>query len=57
MITSQDGTTGLKPEAEWSDAEDNEALGNYKDLNAFSNGVNKNMFSVVNTCTKAKNAW
>lgn len=57
VITSQDGTISLNPGAEWTDAEDNEALGNSKALNSIFNGVDKNMFKLINACTKAKYAW
>lgn len=38
-ITPQDGTSTLNPEADWINAEDDEALGNSKALNAIFNGV------------------
>ncbi|MCI58930.1 gag-pol polyprotein, partial [Trifolium medium] len=57
VVTVEDGTTSLKPEAEWSEAEVNEALRNSKALNAIFNGVDKNMFKLINTCTEAKQAW
>ncbi|XP_057444286.1 uncharacterized protein LOC130736472 [Lotus japonicus] len=47
----------LKPEDEWNKEEDEEALGNSKALNAIFNGVDKNMFRLINTCTVAKDAW
>ena len=50
-------TTELKPEEEWSKEEDELALGNSKALNALFNGVDKNIFSLINTCTVAKDAW
>ncbi|XP_057434400.1 uncharacterized protein LOC130727312 [Lotus japonicus] len=50
-------TTELKPEEEWTKEEDEEALGNSKALNAIFNGVDKNMFRLINTCTVAKDAW
>jgi len=50
-------TQVLKPEEEWSAAEDELALGNSKALNALFNGVNKNMFRVIKQCTVAKDAW
>ncbi|XP_057452420.1 uncharacterized protein LOC130744244 [Lotus japonicus] len=50
-------TTELKPEEEWNKEEDEEALGNSKALNAIFNGVDKNMFRLINTCTVAKDAW
>lgn len=57
VIISQDGRSSLKRKFEWTDVEDNEALGNSKALNAIFNGMNKNMFRLINTCTKAKDAW
>ena len=33
------------------------ALGNSKALNALFNGVDKNIFRLINTCTVAKDAW
>lgn len=56
-VTSQDGSTSLKPESDWSKDEDDEALGNDKALNTTLNGVDKNMFKIINTCTEAKEAW
>lgn len=41
IITSKDDTTNLKPEADWTDAANNETLGNSKALNAIFNGVDK----------------
>lgn len=57
VITSEDGTTSLKPEVEWVDAEGIEALGNSKDLNITFNGVDKNMFRLINICSKVKDTW
>lgn len=57
MVTSEDGTTSLKQEPELTDAEDDEALGNSKALNATFNGVDKNMFMLINTCSEAKEVW
>ena len=47
----------LKPEEEWSAAEDELALGNSKALNAMFNGVDKNMFRLIKQYTVAKDAW
>jgi len=47
----------LKPEEEWTAAEDELTLGNSKALNALFNGVDKNMFGLIKQCTVAKNAW
>jgi len=49
--------TVLKPEEEWSTAEDEVALGNSKAMNAFFNGVNNNMFRMIKQCIVAKDAW
>lgn len=54
LITSQDGSTSLKPEVDMSN---DEALGNDKDLNVIFNGVDKKMIRLINTCTEAKEAW
>jgi len=40
-------TKVLKPEEEWSAAEDELALGNSKALNAMFKGVDKNMFRLI----------
>jgi hypothetical protein len=40
-------TEELKPEEEWTTAEDTLALGNNKALNALFNGVDKNMFRLI----------
>ncbi|GAU32755.1 hypothetical protein TSUD_323230 [Trifolium subterraneum] len=50
-------TDELKPEEDWTDAEDSLALGNSKALNALFNGVDKNMFRLIKRCTVAKEAW
>jgi len=50
-------TTELKQEEEWSKDEDDLAFGNNKALNALFNGVDKNMFRLINNFTVAKDAW
>lgn len=57
MLTTQDGLTSLKPEADWSKDEDDEAFENYKAFNYILNSVDNNMFRPINTCTEAKEAW
>ena len=57
IITAADGSTSLKGVAEWSPEEETEASGNSKALNAIFNGVDENMFKLINTCTEAKQAW
>jgi len=57
-VKDKDGTytTDLKSEEEWSKDEDDLALGINKALNALFNGVDKNMFRLINNCTVAKDA-
>lgn len=50
-------TTNLKPEEDWYKEEDDPALRNSKALNDLYNGVDKNIFRLINTCTMAKDAW
>jgi hypothetical protein len=59
MVQDKDGkdTTKLKPEEDWSKEEDELALGNSKALNALFNGVDKNIFRLINTCTITKEGW
>ncbi|MCI54991.1 gag-pol polyprotein, partial [Trifolium medium] len=49
-------TAELKPEEEWTTAEDTLALENSKALNTSLNGVDKNMFRLIKQCTVAKDA-
>src|ERR1044072_7161334 len=49
-------TLDYKKEEDWTKEEDEEALSNSKALNANFNGVDKNMFRLINTCTVAKDA-
>lgn len=56
VITSQDGTSTLTPEVDWTNFEDDEALGNSKVLNVIFNGVEKNISILINTCIEAKEA-
>ncbi|CAI8592110.1 unnamed protein product [Vicia faba] len=50
-------TFELKPEEDWSKEEDEISLINSKGLNAIFNGIDKNIFRLVNTCEVAKDAW
>ncbi|GAU49082.1 hypothetical protein TSUD_406880 [Trifolium subterraneum] len=50
-------TDELKPEEDWTAAEDSLALGNSKALNALFNCVDKNMFRLIKKCEVAKDAW
>lgn len=57
MITSEDRTTSLKPVADWTGVEDDGAFGNSKTLNVIFNGVDKIMLRLINTCSRALEAW
>src|ERR1044072_3222349 len=60
MNVPEEGTStepSAKNEEDWTKEEDEEALANSKSLNAIFNGVDKNMFKLINTCTLAKYAW
>lgn len=56
MIISKDGATSLKLETEWTDAKDVESLGNSKALNVIFNGMDNNMFRLIDICSQAKEA-
>lgn len=56
VVTSEDGTFSLKPEADRTGVEYEEALGNSKVLNFIFNNVDKNMFRFINTCLEVKEA-
>src|ERR1044072_5551314 len=49
--------TDYKKEEDWTKEEEEEAWANSKALNAIFNGVDKNMFRLINTCVVAKEAW
>src|ERR1044072_4530088 len=60
MNVLKEGTSteqSLKNGEDWTEEEDVEALANSKALNAIFNGVDKNMFKLINICTVAKDAW
>ncbi|MCI89074.1 gag-pol polyprotein, partial [Trifolium medium] len=50
-------TDELKPEEDWSAAEDSLSVGNSKALNVLFNGVDQNMFWLIKRCNVAKEAW
>lgn len=56
VVTAQDYTTSLKPEADWSKDDDNETLINDNKLNYIFNGVDKNVFRLINYI-EAKEVW
>ncbi|KAA0047000.1 gag-pol polyprotein [Cucumis melo var. makuwa] len=46
-----------KPEVDWTDAEEQASVGNARALNAIFNGVDLNVFKLINSCCIAKDAW
>ncbi|TYK25842.1 gag-pol polyprotein [Cucumis melo var. makuwa] len=52
-----DGVLVLKPEVDWTNAEEQASVGNVKALNAISNGVDLNVFKLINSCSTAKDTW
>jgi len=56
-VDDKGAVTGPKSEKDWSPTEDEASLGNSRALNAIFNGVDKNVFRLINTCTSAKEAW
>ena len=47
----------LKHKLTWSKEEDEESHRNSQALNALYNGVDQNIFKLINTCSSAKEAW
>ena len=46
-----------KSEVDWTDAEEQAFVGNSRAINAIFNGVNLNVFKLINSCSSAKEAW
>lgn len=59
MARDKDGkiTDVLKAEEDWDDEDDKLAQGNSKALNALFNGVDKNIFRLINNCIVSKDSW
>ncbi|TYK26042.1 gag-pol polyprotein [Cucumis melo var. makuwa] len=55
MITVN-GVSVPKPEIDWTDAEEQASVGNARAINAIFNGVDLNVFKLINSCTTAKEA-
>ncbi|KAA0063828.1 gag-pol polyprotein [Cucumis melo var. makuwa] len=51
------GVSVLKPEVDWTDAKEQVSIGNTRALNAIFNGVDLNIFMLINSCSTAKEAW
>ncbi|KAA0026049.1 gag-pol polyprotein [Cucumis melo var. makuwa] len=56
-MSTVDGVLTLKSEVEWTDVEEQTSVGNVRALNAIFNGVDLNMFKLINSCTTTKEAW
>ncbi|KAA0032035.1 gag-pol polyprotein [Cucumis melo var. makuwa] len=56
MITVN-GVSVLKPEVDWTDAEEQAYVGNARALNTIFNGVHLNVFKLINSCSTTKEAW
>ena len=50
-------TDVVKDEEDWDDADYKGSVGNSKAMNALFNGVNKNIFRLIEHCTITKEAW
>ncbi|KAA0041441.1 gag-pol polyprotein [Cucumis melo var. makuwa] len=46
-----------KPEVDWTDAEEQASVENARTINAIFNGVDLNVFKLINSCTTAREAW
>ncbi|KAA0053612.1 gag-pol polyprotein [Cucumis melo var. makuwa] len=55
MITV-DGVSAPKPKVDWTDAKEQASVGNVRALNAIFNGVDLNVFKLINSCSTAKEA-
>ena len=56
-VDAQGSVIGLKAEKDWSPTEEEAAQYNSRALNVLFNGVDSNVFRMINTCTSAKEAW
>ena len=57
IVSAEDGSSILKDERDWTPEEETASSNNFKALNAIFNGVDENIFKLINTCTEAKQAW
>ncbi|KAA0033829.1 gag-pol polyprotein [Cucumis melo var. makuwa] len=51
------GVSVPKPEVDWTDAEEQASIGNARAFNKNFNGVDLNVFKLINSCSTAKEAW
>ncbi|KAA0040507.1 gag-pol polyprotein [Cucumis melo var. makuwa] len=47
----------LKLEVDWTDVKEQASVENVRALNAIFNGVDLNVFKLINSCSTAKEAW
>ncbi|KAA0036989.1 gag-pol polyprotein [Cucumis melo var. makuwa] len=57
LMITVDGVSIPKPEVDWIDAGKQVSIGNARALNAIFNGVDLNVFKLINSCSTAKEAW
>ncbi|WJX84054.1 hypothetical protein P8452_66664 [Trifolium repens] len=51
IVSAEDGSSRLKGERDWTPKEETEPNNNSKSLNVIFNGVDENIFKLINTCT------
>ncbi|KAA0038153.1 gag-pol polyprotein [Cucumis melo var. makuwa] len=51
------GVSVPKPEVDWTDDEEQASVENARALNTIFNGVDLNVFELINSCSIAKEAW
>ncbi|KAG9444921.1 hypothetical protein H6P81_016261 [Aristolochia fimbriata] len=56
-ITNAAGVTSIKPEVDWTAAEDKISNQNANSLNAIFYGVDQEQFKLICTCESAKDVW
>ncbi|TYK19881.1 gag-pol polyprotein [Cucumis melo var. makuwa] len=57
LMITLDGVSVPKPKVDWTDAEEQASVGNARALNAIFNGVDLNVFKLINSYSIAKEAW
>ncbi|TYK05804.1 gag-pol polyprotein [Cucumis melo var. makuwa] len=57
LMITVNGLSVPKPEVDWTDAEEQASVGNARALNVIFNGVDLNIFKLINSCNTAKEAW
>ncbi|TYK22564.1 gag-pol polyprotein [Cucumis melo var. makuwa] len=57
QVVTVNGVSVPKPEIDWTDAEEQASVENARAINVIFNGVDLNVFKLINSCTTAKEAW